>query len=272
MPVGSLTAMDAAVVLAIGFAGGISGGLLGIGGSIVMIPLLGVALGSNQQLYQAACMIVNVVVAAGAVRRHAIAGSVRRDVVPWMLPAAGAFVIVGVLLSNVMPSRTLEVVFGAFLLWTAAAEGVRALRRVPDDPPPPPTVGRRKPVLIGSLTGLVAGLLGVGGGTVAVPLLRAIGRLPMRQAIGTSTAVMIVASAIGATLKNASLPSLVPPAGETLTIGASLMLAAILAPAALVGALVGSRLTYRLPLPAVRLAFGVLIAMAGLRMVGVARW
>ncbi|MBL9147123.1 MAG: sulfite exporter TauE/SafE family protein [Phycisphaerae bacterium] len=268
MLLASLSVTDLALTVAIGFVGGVAGGLLGIGGSIVMIPLLGLAFGPNQQLYQATCMIVNVVVAAGAVHRHAKAGSVRRECVIWMLPLAGIFVIVGVLLGNRIPSRQLQIAFGIFLLYTATAELVRSLRRVPDHDAPAAPVRIRRVAPIGAATGFLAGLLGIGGGTIAVPLLRTLARLPLRQAIGTSSAVMIAASAIGAIAKNASLPALTAPDGSPLRISTSLTLAAALAPASLLGAVVGSRLTYRLPLGVVRLAFAVLIAIAGLRMTG----
>jgi uncharacterized membrane protein YfcA len=264
----ALSVTDLAITVAIGFAGGVAGGLLGIGGSIVMIPLLGLAFGTNQQLYQATCMIVNVVVAAGAVHRHAKAGSVRRECVVWMLPLAAVFVIVGVLVGNLVPSRQLQIAFGAFLLYTATVEFVRGVRRIPDHDPPSEPVRVHRVAPIGAATGFLSGLLGIGGGTIAVPLLRTLARLPLRQAIGTSSAVMIVASAIGAIAKNASLPSLTAPDGTPLRIATSLALAGVLAPTALVGAVVGSRLTYRLPLAAVRLAFAVLIAAAGLRMTG----
>lgn len=260
---------DLLLVALIGLAGGIFGGLLGIGGSIVMIPLLGLALGPNQQLYQAACMIVNVVVALGAVRRHAMAGSVRGDCFRWMLPASTVAILIGVLVSNRVPSLVLQRCFGVFLLYVAATEVWRVVRPGDGSEEPPAHVPPSSGVTIGGATGLIAGLLGVGGGTIAVPLMRTLARLPLRQAIGTSSAVMTVASAIGAVVKNAALPTLKGADGSPLTILASLTIAGALSMPALVGAGLGARLTYALPLPIVRLALVLLLVAAGVRMTGI---
>jgi uncharacterized membrane protein YfcA len=264
-----MTAMEILALSGIGLAGGLCGGLLGIGGSIVMIPLLTLVEGPNQQLYQAACMIANVVTSASAVWRHAKSGSVRTDIVRWTVPVATIAVLAGVLLSNRIPGATLKVLFGCFLLYVAANELIRVFRRghdaavtTPERVPPGVSIG------VGTALGGIAGLLGVGGGVIAVPLLRTFARLPLRQAIGTSTATIIAASAVGAVAKNLSLPSLTGPDGQPLAIAESLRLAACLAVPALLGAQIGAALTYRLPLTAVRIAFGALLAFAGLNMTG----
>jgi uncharacterized membrane protein YfcA len=263
-----MTALEILLVLGIGLAGGISGGLLGIGGSVVMLPLLTLLLGPNQQLYQAACMPVNVVVAIGALRRHVLAKTIRTDWLRWLMPATALAAIVGVLLGNLLDGAVLGRLFGAFLLYVAASEALRHVRRVVVDCAEitPATPGGAS--LVGAATGGIAGLLGVGGGIVAVPLLRTIGRMPLRQAIATSTATIVIASSIGAIAKNASIGSLTGAEGEPLSLGVSLGLAAILAPSALLGGYLGSRLTYALPIAAVRIAFAVLIGIAGLRMIG----
>jgi uncharacterized membrane protein YfcA len=261
-----MTAQDIAVIVVIGFLGGVSGGLLGIGGSIVMIPLLTLVRGPNQHLYQAACMVVNVVVAVSASIKHHQSGSVRVDYFRWMLVAAAIAVVVGVAMSNLLEGASLKMLFGAFLIYTSAMEFGRILRRTKDHPVDETPAQPSRALGIGSLTGFVSGLLGVGGGTVAVPLLRSIGKLPLRQAIGTSAAVMTLASAIGATAKNASIGRVEATAG--LSVGDSLALAGLLAVPALLGANIGARLTYALPLTALRLAFALLIGAAGLRMLG----
>lgn len=263
-----MTASEILLVLAIGLAGGVTGGLLGIGGSVVMIPLLTLLLGPNQQLYQAACMPVNVLVALGALRRHVLAKAVRTDWLRWLIPVTALAAIAGVLLGNMLDGAVLARLFGAFLLYVAASEALRHVRRVVVDPADVSPASPGAASLVGAATGGIAGLLGVGGGIVAVPLLRTIGRMPLRQAIATSTATIVVASTIGAIAKNASIGSLTDPAGAPLTLAASLGLAATLAPAGLLGGYLGSRLTYALPIASVRVVFAALIALAGLRMIG----
>ncbi|NOT00406.1 MAG: TSUP family transporter, partial [Phycisphaerales bacterium] len=58
----------------IGLAAGLLGGLLGIGGSIVMIPAMTEVLGANQHLYQASALMVSFFVGAPALVQHLRAG------------------------------------------------------------------------------------------------------------------------------------------------------------------------------------------------------
>jgi len=69
--------LDYSVLALIGLAAGALGGLLGIGGSIIMIPALAIFLGDDQHLYQAAAMVVNIAVALPAAIRHKRAGALR---------------------------------------------------------------------------------------------------------------------------------------------------------------------------------------------------
>ena len=96
-------------LLMLGFFAGAIGGLVGLGGSIVIIPVLTLLLHRDQHLSQAAAMIVNVFVAVPALMRHQRAGAVRWDVILRMLPfgvvaAVTLFGVVNVLL--IRPLRT----------------------------------------------------------------------------------------------------------------------------------------------------------------------
>jgi uncharacterized membrane protein YfcA len=257
---------ELALIVAIGLAGGIAGGLLGLGGSVVMIPLLTFVLGPDQQLYQAACLIVNVPVGIVATVRHLRGGSIRGDLVRTMVPLAAIGSVLGVLLSNALDGKRLLVVFGAFLIYTAIAEAV-GLVRTKEDHPPVDAVPRGLLRPIAALTGLSSGLLGIGGGTLLMPLLRGLARLPLRQAVGTSSAVTIVAATVGAIAKNATLSGVERSDGSPLTLTASLGLAALLAPTAVAGGFLGAGLVYRLRVTSVRWIFLILIGLSGIRMI-----
>ncbi|MGA1392845.1 MAG: sulfite exporter TauE/SafE family protein [Phycisphaerales bacterium] len=250
-------------IAAIGLGAGVMGGLVGIGGSLVMIPALTFVYGRDQSLYQAAAMIVNAVVAATATRRHLKAGAVRRDLVIGLLPGAVLLVGVGVWLSSVVEERWLAVVFGVFMLYIALQEGWSLLRRPHEDHAEPRT-GRGTMFAIGGVTGIVSGLLGIGGGGVAVPMLRGLCHLPIRTAIAASSAVMLATAAVGSILKNLSYAT--SAAEPSRAIAASLILAALLVPTGMIGAWIGASLTHRLPIKAVRLAFILLMLAGGLRM------
>ncbi len=264
------------IASALGLLGGCVGGMLGLGGGIVIIPALTLIRGPDQHLYQAALMIIYVVVALAALRRHLRAGAVRADVLKGLVPASVITILIGVWLSNQFGEHTLRRIFAMFLLYVIAMDAARlrtewlgrhdraAAGARPAGPPRTPVpLGRS--ALVGAAMGLVGGWIGVGGGTIAVPLQQSICKVTLREAIGTSTAVILITGLIGAVAKNATL--LAATQGER-TINDSLLLAASLAPGAIVGGLVGSHLAHRLPLFWVRLAFICLLTLSALKMSG----
>jgi len=262
------------VLLAVaGLAAGLLGGLLGIGGSIVMIPcmrelLQGQAHGS-QHLYQAAAMIVNFFVVCPAVYQHVRARAIIWPVVTWLAPTACVCVLGGVMLSELPVFRHagevyLAGVFGLFLFYVAAVNFRRLFgsgRALASERWEPRGAVRAGPIVVGMAVGLVAGLLGVGGGIVSVPLQQRLLRMPLRNAIANSAVTIIPLSVIGACLKNQQLV-----AHHGFHLRESLFLAAILIPTAIAGGFVGGRLTHSLPLRAIRAAFAALMLVAAFRM------
>lgn len=262
------TPSEIALIAAIALFGGLVGGLLGLGGSIFIIPALTLALGLNQHLYQAAALAANIFVAAAATLRHRGRGTIRRDVVPTLAVAAALAAIIGVAVSNRIPAAPLAAIFGGYLCYTALAEFLALARRIPDVAEPSARDASRPAIAaIGALGGFASGMLGIGGGALMVPLLRKFVRLPMRHAVASSAAAMIAACIVGATAKNATIASLADSAGNPLSLKQSLGLAAILAPLAAIGASLGAALVYRLPTDIVRAAFALLLAFSGIRMI-----
>jgi uncharacterized membrane protein YfcA len=257
------------LLLVIGLLAGTLGGLLGIGGSIVMIPSLTIVLGPNQHLYQAAAMIVNVFVAVPATLRHRRSGAIRWPVVWRMLPFGILFILVGVGASDRIPHDALKRIFGVFLVYVVAINVVKLVRRDGEPPHGAHRTGWAPTGFVGSVMGFAAGLLGIGGGGIAVPLLQRVCHLPLRQCIGCSAAVMCLTSIVGAVRKNAVLETLSGPGGTPLALSDSLRIAACLAPTALVGGMAGAWLTNALPLRWIRMAFILLLLWAAGRMLGV---
>ena len=259
--------VEIAILIGIGLFAGVAGGLLGIGGSIVMIPALTVILGPAQHLYQAAAMIVNFFVVVPAVYQHRRARAIDYATVGRIAPLAILGVISGVLLSE-LPIFTganeayLRGLFGLFLFFVAATDLYRLAR-------PPvtiqasadrPRIGWGMALMIALPTGLVGGLLGVGGGIVAVPLQRRLLKIPTRIAIANSAATIIAVSMVGAPLKNYRLIT-----GHDYTTE-SFKLAAILIPTAIVGSLIGARLTHRVPVKLLKGAFALVLILASIRL------
>ncbi len=264
-----MTPVELVSLFALGFFAGALGGLVGVGGSIVIIPILTLVMKYDQHLSQATAMIINIFVAGSALLAHERARAVRWDVVGRMVPIGLITIIVGVEASNALPGDMLTKIYGAFLLYVIAFNAVKLWEdRLPPEEPAPPRLGWWRTGMIGGLMGFVAGLLGIGGGPVNNPLLQRLCHLPLRDTIAVSSAVMSVTAMLGALRKNLTLSQLTDAAGNSLglTLQDSLALAAVLAPTATVGALIGAGLTHRLPVGWVRVVFIVLMGWASARM------
>lgn len=111
-----------------GFAGGMIGGLLGVGGGILFVPALAVFLDESQVRAEATSLLAIVPVAIVAVWRQLGYGNVRvRDgLVVGALSPIG--VGIGVVASNEISQRALELTFAGLALLIAAQLIVRALR------------------------------------------------------------------------------------------------------------------------------------------------
>jgi uncharacterized membrane protein YfcA len=119
----------------------------------------------------------------------------------------GAFV--GGLLAGGMSARTLQRIFGAVVALSALRLLAEQRKPKGDQAPnlkPAPLAGT------GALVGLVSSLAGVGGGVIVIPILYSVLRFPLKKALGTSSATIVVtavAAAAGYVVRGAGNP-LVP--------------------------------------------------------------
>lgn len=253
----------------IGFLAGVLGGLLGIGGSVIIIPGLILYLrhttgytGSSQHLLQAAAMICNVCIAAPSALAHWHAKAVMGRVIGALIPAALVGIFLGVTTSNHSAFARqngvyLAMLLAGFLFYVAVYNTWSFFRpiRLEGQHEEPPSSGPWKVAAVGMPMGFVAGLLGVGGGIIAVPLQQIVLRIPLRKAIANSAATILVASAIGAVYKNLTLSR------HGVALAASLELAAMLVPTAMLGGYLGGRLTHLLPRSLLRTVFIVFMTV-----------
>ena len=261
--------MNGVMLVFVGILVGLAGGMFGIGGGIVLIPALTELIGPDQHRYQAAAMIVNACVGVSAVVQHRRAKAIDSTAVMRFLPIAGVAAVAGVGISEMSVfagggEAYLRGIFGLFLFFCGVVEAYRLLKKnEPVDPAArsqaPARVTWSMAALVAIPTGVVAGLLGVGGGIVAVPLQRRFLRIPMRIAIANSAVIVIATSFIGAIVKNCAY------AAENEGATAPILLAAIVVPTAIIGSMVGSRLTHRIPLRALKGLFVVLLLIAAVR-------
>lgn len=167
------TVFEAGAGLGAGITGGALAGLFGVGGGIVLIPLLIFLLGMGQHQAQgvtlAILLLPNSLPAVAQYWRRGI-----RVPLGLVLAVIGAFlpgVAMGARLAVGIPEMPLKVGFVLFLLAVAARTfwTGRYPAAAPEGPRPAPDW--RKGLAIGLLGGLTSGLLGIGGGVVMIPFL-----------------------------------------------------------------------------------------------------
>lgn len=227
---------------------GVTLGLLGGGGSILMVPLLVYVAGLDAKAAIATSLLVVGVTSAVSVFGHARAGRVR-----WrtglIFGAAGmGGALVGGLIGGHLPGQLLMGAFAVMMVATAVAmlRGRKAVDASAAHKELP--IGRV--LLDGAVVGLVTGLVGAGGGFLVVPALALLGGLPMAVAIGTSLLVIAMKSFAGL-------------AGYLATVPIDWALTGVVTAAAVVGSLLGARLVAHIPAEALRRGFGWFVLAMG---------
>ncbi len=235
----------------IGLGAGIGVGLLlsvlGAGGSAFIVPVMVYAL--HRPVSEATGTSLAVVFAGALV--GAIGHWRKGNLEPKVAVPFGGAAIVGALggaaLHSLVADRVLLGIFAGTLFVVAVRMAVGNREAVPSSEP------QRMSVLLvlGALMGLLSGFLGVGGGFLMVPALTWGARLPLRQAIGTSLAVMALSSLSGAI-------------GHAVQGHVSLWLLGTVGGGTVVGALIGTPLSGRLPERPLRLGFAGLALILGI--------
>jgi uncharacterized membrane protein YfcA len=123
------------LAIVMGLGAGVVGGLLGVGGGILFVPALTLALSLSQVKAEATSLLAIIPVAlVGAARQQRYGNVALRDgVIVGVLSAAG--VTGGVALANALPQRTLRVLFAVMMLLVAAQflRRFARARRLPPD-------------------------------------------------------------------------------------------------------------------------------------------
>jgi len=253
--------------IAAGIAGGTLAGLLGVGGGIVIVPALYFALsltGMNpSQIMQlsvgtslATIIFTSISSSVGHYRR----GAIDFDLLKLWGPSILVGVLIGGMLGGIVSGLTLIAVFAVVALLVALDMILRGGGEI--DAP------RRfsKPVwaFFGVVAGAISAMMGIGGGTVCVPLLNFLG-YEIRRAVGTSAAIGFIIGVPGAViyvltgLGQAGLPPL--------SLGyVNLAAAAIIIPLTVLFARVGVAIAHKIPRRALRLTFGLFLLFTSGRM------
>ncbi|MFN0135073.1 MAG: sulfite exporter TauE/SafE family protein [Phycisphaerae bacterium] len=262
----------------IGLLAGVLGGLLGIGGGLIIIPMLIITLGNaygvgSLHVYKIAALATAIVLSIPAARQHLRSGAV----VKRMLPSIELFGVLGVILGVALASLLagdltlwLQRIFGGCMIAFVVAQRVlrRAMnvgssgaggidRRVSPLPSRWMLIGTR----VGLPSGVISGLLGIGGGVWAVPAQNLWLGIRLQSAIANSTC-MIVGVAISAAI----FQSIAVARMSDLNWTDGWLLALFLSPGAILGGSLGGRLTHILPVNTLRLIFDGVLILTGVRL------
>ena len=242
-----------AVSFSIGLVAGIFGGLVGLGGGVVMIPLMTGFLKLSQHKAHGTSLVALVFTGISGAITYALKGSI--DIVAAMLIATTAILTArsGARYAYALPEWKLKRAFGAFLILVSVL-----LLLKPYLPSTSASVnGFTKIVVLlttGIFTGFLSGMMGVGGGTIMVPAMVLMAGIGQHMAQGISLLAMIPAGGVGAfthwRLGNVR---------TNLLVG--------LIPGILIGTYLGGTLAHLLPNSTLRVIFAAVLIWTGFRYV-----
>lgn len=191
------------VLLGVSSVAGFVSGLLGVGGAVILIPLLlsippllGVGELDIHTVSGITMLQVFVTSAIGALI-HRRSGNLHPEgVIAIGIPFAGC-AFLGAVGSRYVDADVLLIIFGVLVVLPFAffppKSGGRARPEVDEFSP-----HRRGCIAVGSSVGLVSGLLGTGGGFILVPMLVTLLKFPLKMAVGSSLGVVFIGVLLGA--------------------------------------------------------------------------
>ncbi|OSI10139.1 sulfite exporter TauE/SafE family protein [Neisseria canis] len=261
-------AVEIIVMLAlVGSFAGFVAGLLGIGGGMIIVPVVLWAMqmqGAGDTAYTQHIAIgtsfaVMVFTSFSSMMSQHKKGGVNWAIFRSMAPGMIAGVVAGSLLAKYLPKEGLQIFFVVF----ATVLAVRALMNVKPKPSRQ-LPGRGSLFGMGGVFGVFSSWIGIGGGSLSVPYM-VFCNVPMHQAVGTSAALGWPIALTGAlTYLAAGWNVAGLPSGA---VGFVYWPAAVvLAAATLIFAPIGVKASHKLPAEKLKMAFGVLLLVIAARM------
>src|SRR5271168_3848494 len=263
---------------ALAFAGaliaGFLGSLAGLGGGVVIVPML--MLGFHVDVHYAvgASLISVIGTSAGAQAAHRkeVFSNTRIGLFLEIATTLGA--ICGAFLSTSTPTKWIAIIFGMVLLYAAGssmrkrkpllghhrpgwlASTLRLVGSYPDGEKRIPYAARRIPLGFGLMfgAGTLSGLLGIGSGAVKVLAIDEAMQIPFKVSTATSNFMIGVTAAASAGVY-LSRGYINPAVAMPVTIGV------------LIGSLLGARFLVKARVKSIRIIFAIVIALLGAEMI-----
>ncbi|RAJ08220.1 hypothetical protein LX64_00867 [Chitinophaga skermanii] len=261
------------ILFAGAYAAGLIGSLTGLGGGVVIIPLLSVFLGIDIHYAIGAALVSVIATSSGSAAAYVREGITNMRIGMFLEIATTVGAVVGALLATVAPTHLIAVLFGAILIFSAmnslrkkdvhvletSSPLATKLKLYGSYPTAQGTVHYGTKNVIGGflmmiVAGVLSGLLGIGSGALKVIAMDNIMRIPFKVSTTTSNFMMGVtatASAVVYLQRGYIQPGICMP----VVIGV------------LLGALTGARILIRSSPGKLKLFFAIVITLLALQMI-----
>ncbi|MGB0920944.1 MAG: sulfite exporter TauE/SafE family protein [Alphaproteobacteria bacterium] len=256
-----------AALLATGAAAGFLAGLLGVGGGIIVVPVLyylfeivGVSPDISMHLAVGTSLATIVPTSIASARSHQRNGAVDDALLRLIGPAIIGGVLLGALIAAMVSGRTLTGVFAVVALLVAlnmafGRENWQISANLP---------GRTGTSAMGLIIGAFSSMMGIGGGTLSVPFLTLFGH-PVHKAVGTAAAIgflIAVPGTIGFVVSGWTVEGL-----PAFAVGYVHLLGfALIVPASVLMAPYGARVAHGLDRKLLSRIFALFLALTSIRM------
>ena len=263
----SILVFWALAMIVVGAFAGLIAGLLGVGGGIVIVPALyhvlsTVGIDEMIRMHVAVGTSLAIIIPTSIIssRSHYKRGSVDVGLLKqWGLPLLGG-VIVGAIVAAVVSGLVLSAVFATIAILVSANmlrgdKGWRAGEALPGEP------ARGG---IAAFVGLISTMMGIGGGTLSVPILTAFS-WPIRRAVGTAAAIGVIIAIPGAT--GFLISGLGVEGRPPFSVGyVNLIGVALIVPTTMLLAPYGAKLAHTMAPGRLQAAFAIFLGLTALRM------
>lgn len=252
---------------ALGVIAGLIAGLLGLGGGIVIVPVLIFAFqmlsfsdGVLTHMAVGTSLATIIVTSYGSVKQHHAKGAVRWDIFKYLSIGLIVGAFAGAEVADLLKGRVLQMLFGIFAvviaLQMAAGLKPNPSREVPG------SVGL---AASGGVIGLASAIFGIGGGSLTVPFLTWC-NVKMQHAVGTSSAggmPIAIAGALGFVVAGWNAPNL-----PEYSIGYIYLPAFIgIGITSVIFSQVGAKFAHRLPADTLKKCFAVILVFVGIKLI-----
>ncbi len=253
-------------IVALGFTVGSLIGLTGVGGGVLMTPILILFLGVQPSIAIGTDLFYAALTKLAGAIKHWHQGTVELRIAATLAAGSLPTALCGIFAAKTVKDalgRSVEPIISAVLAWVCILVAVTMLLRILAERAEKTGGGKgiglsnRRlqfcTLVLGAVTGVLVGLTSIGAGTIVMMVLTTLYRMPTKQLVGTD-------------LVHAAILASVSALGHLWAGDVDLFLAGQLLLGSLPGVILGSRISIRIPDPALRVSIALIMAFSGMRL------